>query len=514
MKKTIGSAAAGVLLVPCLLMAQFVTQKTFAPALAAGSTNGQVCVTAHMQDAKGETVEAEIAFAPSAVSPKYGTYYLADYKRNIIAYTNWSSKQMYSSAFEDGFDRMAVSVFTNIVKAYDFYTAENIGADIRGINGANDEVWGNSGGRTEEIPIYIYPHYNTGGNRQNASFGYDEDTKTAYVVVGDGDAAGPLFEQGKALDILAHEYQHGITMFTANLGHENSAGALNEAISDIFGALVEGHDPSEDEFWEMGEDGVPAGSPAVRTMKDPSGDYATTVADAYPECHLAGSHASHDNCDAGGVHFNSTIATNMQYRLYRRMPEYFTRARIGKLWYATLRMLPSDAGFDDFGRAFLQAAVGLGFSYEAQTAIREELSAGGLLAEEDMFHTVTFRDADGTVLSETLAKHGSPLPLSEPEAREGYAFEGWYLDTACTQKAEGTVAGDTTLYAKWKALPTGGEDPGKDDPSGGEDPGKDDQNKGGKALPAWAIGVICAASVAGIGAAAGIIFLLKRILHK
>lgn len=494
-------------------------QEKAPPALQNGGISN-FCTRADLVDYDGNVIPSDIDFKASAVSPKFGTYYLADYERNIVAYTDWGSKTIYSSGFEDGFDKMAVSVFTNIVKAYDFYTVENVGADIRGINGGNDDVWGNADARAEEIPIYVYPHYNVSGNRQNASFGYDEEVKTAYIVVGDGDETGALFEQGKALDILAHEYQHGITMFTADLGHENHAGAINEAVSDIFGALVEGHEPTEDAFWEMGERGVPAGAPVVRSMKDPAEGYATTVSDAYPECHLEGGHSSHGNCDAGGVHFNSTIVSNVQYRLSKRMPAYFTRERIGKLWYATLCMLQSDADFDDFGREFLQAACNLGYSYEAQTAIREELTAGGLLAEEDEFYTVTYCDTDGTVLSETLARAGAPLPLAAPAAREGFAFEGWYLDAACTQKAEGTLAGDTALYAKWTALSAGGDgpnegdNPGEGDPSEGEKPADGDQDKGKKPFPAWAIGVICGASVAGMGAAVFVIWFVKKKKSK
>ena len=42
-----------------------------------------------------------------------------------------------------------------------------------------------------------------------------------------------------ALDIVGHELTHGVTGATANLVYENQAGALNEAISDIFGQAVE-----------------------------------------------------------------------------------------------------------------------------------------------------------------------------------------------------------------------------------------------------------------------------------
>ncbi len=476
------------------------------------------CFPAEM-DIQGEMMKADLDYVPNEARPETGTYYLADYGRNLFVYRDSTARRLYSSALADGFDEAAAALFCGVTKAYDFYTAENIGADRRGIDGANDEVWGNADERGE-IPIYLYPHYNAYGNRQNASFGFNEEENVANIVVGDGDETGPLLEQWKALDILAHEYQHGVTMFTAELGHENQAGALNESISDIFGALIEGHDPSEDAFWDMGERGVPAGVPCVRSIRSPSSEYPVAVEDAYPECHREGSHSEHGNCDAGGVHFNSIIATNMQYRLYKRMPASFTRENIGKLWYATLCMLPSDASFLDFGREFMQAAINLRLDFGTQTAIREELCASGLLSEKDVLHTVTFCGEDGRE-TKTFAFDGAPLPLSAPDAREGFLFEGWFLDADCTQRAEGTATGDTSLYAKWTALPEGEGPGGGENPSEGETPGEG--GEGGnpeepaaekKGLPAWKIGVICGGviggAIAGMGIASFVILRKKR----
>lgn len=40
-------------------------------------------------------------------------------------------------------------------------------------------------------------------------------------------------------DVIAHEYAHGLTEFTANLVYQNQSGQLNESFSDIFGELVD-----------------------------------------------------------------------------------------------------------------------------------------------------------------------------------------------------------------------------------------------------------------------------------
>lgn len=40
-------------------------------------------------------------------------------------------------------------------------------------------------------------------------------------------------------DVVAHEYTHGVTQHTSNLRYESESGAMNEAMSDIFGACVD-----------------------------------------------------------------------------------------------------------------------------------------------------------------------------------------------------------------------------------------------------------------------------------
>jgi Zn-dependent metalloprotease len=61
-------------------------------------------------------------------------------------------------------------------------------------------------------------------------------------------------------DVTAHELTHAVTERTANLEYRWQSGALNESISDIFGAMVDRDD------WLMGED-LPIG--AIRDMDNP-----------------------------------------------------------------------------------------------------------------------------------------------------------------------------------------------------------------------------------------------------
>jgi hypothetical protein len=56
------------------------------------------------------------------------------------------------------------------------------------------------------------------------------------MVYGDGD--GQLFaEFWQSPDVIGHELTHGVTQYESGLRYEGESGALNESISDVFGAV-------------------------------------------------------------------------------------------------------------------------------------------------------------------------------------------------------------------------------------------------------------------------------------
>ena len=65
-----------------------------------------------------------------------------------------------------------------------------------------------------------------------------------------GDGDGVVFKNfAGGEDVIAHELSHAVTSASSNLIYRNESGALNESLSDIFGAMV---DRSDDE-WLIGE---------------------------------------------------------------------------------------------------------------------------------------------------------------------------------------------------------------------------------------------------------------------
>lgn len=57
------------------------------------------------------------------------------------------------------------------------------------------------------------------------------------MVFDDGD--GEVFNRfAIAIDVVGHELTHGVTERTTNLIYQGQSGALNEAVSDVFGVLI------------------------------------------------------------------------------------------------------------------------------------------------------------------------------------------------------------------------------------------------------------------------------------
>lgn len=379
-------------------------------------------VPTEQTDAMGNTVNIEAEF-------QEGTYYLSDYTRNIFTY-DFNTEEPISSVNGVFTDAHAVSAFYNTVKAYDFYTDENIGTTLHGINDGNDDQAGNWQYAFGEIPICIYVHYYDmyyGPPYENAAFGYIPEEGMAVMYVGDGAKTGTLYMLGRALDIIGHEYQHGVTQFAADFVYMNDAGALNEGFSDIFGALIEGHDLDDELFWTIGENGMAPGNKSVlRSIKYPTGTQKINADNRVPACRRNHNHVL---CDYGGVHDNSTIVSHVQYKLWKAMPEFFTKEVIGTLWYTTLCMLESYSTFEDFAQAFMQAAQNLGYNENVRNAIYDCLYSSGLIDDGES-HVVTFRDAKDNIIEELTVKHGGSVTFDAVITKESsyqydYEFIGW-----------------------------------------------------------------------------------------
>jgi Zn-dependent metalloprotease len=163
------------------------------------------------------------------------------------------------------------------------------------------------------------------------------------VVFGDGDQDNAPFSA--ALDVVAHEYTHGVIAHTARLLPYGEPGALNEAIADLFGAFVSlgsGHGSD----WQIGETVHLSGDRPA-----PLRDLARPSATRSP-MHMSEYHETSD--DNGGVHVNSTIVSHAGYLMAEGALGPDLTARI--FYRALTRYLTSGSTFADAADATIAAA--------------------------------------------------------------------------------------------------------------------------------------------------------------
>ncbi|MGG0257566.1 M4 family metallopeptidase, partial [Bacillus toyonensis] len=128
-----------------------------------------------------------------------------------------------------------------------------------------------------------------------------------------------------ALDVVGHEFTHGVIEHSSRLIYMNESGALNEAISDLFGTLIEheyySKQPNRKKAnWDISEDTYLDGKTILRSMSNPTSVYLTdAVTDKdgnqyanYPDHY---SKVYNGSEDAGGVHINSSIINKASYLL-------------------------------------------------------------------------------------------------------------------------------------------------------------------------------------------------------
>lgn len=203
-------------------------------------------------------------------------------------------------------------------------------------------------------PIVSTVHYGSdSADAENAAW----IGEAQQMVYGDG---GRIFKPlAYGLDVIGHELTHGVTDNTAQLIYESQSGALNEAYSDIFGALIDRAN------WTIGETVVkspPFPVPYMRSLEDPNmnGQYnpnnplrgvgqPATVSE-YADLPVS------RRADNGGVHINSGIPNHAAYLVAQAI----TREKMEQIYYRTLtQYLSPESDFLDHARATVRAAQDL-----------------------------------------------------------------------------------------------------------------------------------------------------------
>jgi Zn-dependent metalloprotease len=227
------------------------------------------------------------------------------------------------------------------------------------------------------------------GMRLDSSVHYGRKFDNAFwdgrqMVYGDGD--GVLFRRFTVcIDVIGHELAHGVTEAEAALDYQDQPGALNESLSDVFGALVKQYhlgQTAAQADWLIGAGLFARGvkGEGLRSMKAPGTAYDDPRIGKDPQpAHMMDYVETHE--DSGGVHVNSGIP-NRAFHLAAAAIGGQAWRKAGRIWYLALRdRLRHDSDFAAAARATAEtAAEAYGPDSTEAGAVREAWQTVGVTA--------------------------------------------------------------------------------------------------------------------------------------
>ena len=218
------------------------------------------------------------------------------------------------------------------------------------------------------------------GHGVHASVHFGHSSNEAFfngsiLAFGDGDGYS-WSPPGSALDLVAHEWSHGLIAATARLEPSGDAGAIGEAVADILAVLVSMPSGAVPD-WKIGEQVFHPNGPTSRSL---------------PLRNLGRPHdsgqAAHrrelvlDDADGGAVYFNAGVIAHAAFVMSEGSAG---QGGLGgqvteQIWYrALVRLMTSECSFTDVVDATLASARELGVDEQPVRAAWVEV---GLLDAE------------------------------------------------------------------------------------------------------------------------------------
>ena len=213
------------------------------------------------------------------------------------------------------------------------------------------------------------------------------------MTYGDG-IPGLLYPLSGAIDVVAHEINHGFTEKHSNLAMKVQSGGLNESFSDVAGTIAEFYRLSSAANFEIGED-VVAWDGAARFMCDPPADGASLDhLSQYEEGWYIGNRQMsgtdvHHSSGIGNKAFCLSVA---RYRVNNRTNTTDAVLMVGRVWYlANASYWTSGASFTQGCQGTVDAARSLGYFPDDVVAIHQSWADVGVDCESG-----AVCDGDGT----------------------------------------------------------------------------------------------------------------------
>ncbi len=274
------------------------------------------------------------------------------------------------------------------------------------VNDYYDTVHGRNGIDGAGGPAAVTSHgYNfiTSTTSYSSSYvGASWDPTGLYMLYGDGD--GVYASSLTTLDIGGHEMTHGVTQYESNLTYSGESGGLNEAMSDIFGAMVERSVLGEStDTWLVGEEAWTPGTSgdALRYMNDPQVDgvsydyYTSSIASVDVHYSSGVANLAFYLLSEGGTHPHGTSTTSVTA---------IGADDAADIWYlANTSYMTSSTNFSAARTATLAAAAALyGSSSTQYTSVGNSWTAVGVTGTTA---TCTTSTASGSITKKGQSKY-------------------------------------------------------------------------------------------------------------
>ncbi len=225
------------------------------------------------------------------------------------------------------------------------------------------------------MQLFATVHY--GSNFDNAFWNGQR------MVFGDGD--GQIFQRfTKCPEVIGHELTHGVTEASAKLSYHHQSGALNEAISDVFGSLVKQYalgQSAHNASWLIGEGLLMPNinGDAIRNIKAPGTAYDDPLLGTDP-CPSSMANYLNTSSDNGGIHINCTIPSHAFYISAMEMGGNAWE-HMGYVWYNTVtKKLKANTDFHQFANMTLVSSAKLyGNNSLEMKAVRKGWKEVGIL---------------------------------------------------------------------------------------------------------------------------------------
>ncbi|MCP3959302.1 MAG: M4 family metallopeptidase [bacterium] len=263
-------------------------------------------------------------------------------------------------------------------------------------------------------------HYGNNVDLARYQLVWNDGVREDVIWYGDGDS--DFLPLGRALDVVAHEMQHGVTIYDVGLPFEGESNALHEALSDVFGAAAEAWVDGgvNSNTWKIAED-VYLGGSALRFMDDPALDGHSI--DFLPELDL--SLSPNDNAGIlnlafyllveGGTHPRGKTTINVSG---------IGMSSAQRIFYDAMSYLGGNIDFEDMRQAALSAAAaayGMGSGQYQST--NDAFCAVGYECEDTSVAVSFPAVADAWVDQRAPnANHGSSQILRVRSAATGYGL--------------------------------------------------------------------------------------------